>query len=316
MPKTTRKTSAQLDREIAAALASSETRLSKAHRARIHQPTNETREDERRAERHLKTLGGDPAAVYETVREAHWKNPRTPDGSRPDTGSRTRPAHLGKSKTSKTSKSSSGAKVAKVARAKGCANCGGKGRTTGCRLCGVMSGRRNEIRHLKKPASSKTSSKIDIDRIVKLFGFPEWNDIDERNSDYYWEAARGAEDPEAAERAAQDELYGNWYNAVTGVAERLFEEHGLELDPVRVAKSKRPYEFKVVPKKDWKDAANKIRETINGVGDFHFNNLREFLDSGPYTAQQAVLSHLGYVADHPRVYGSGSARSMYDAAIR
>jgi hypothetical protein len=166
----------------------------------------------------------------------------------------------------------------------------------------------------RSPAKKPTSSKIDVDRIVKLFGLPEWDDVDERNSDYYYQAASGAEDTDAAADAVRDELYGNWYDAVTGVAERLFGEHGLELDPV--GKGKRPFEFKVVPKQNWNDAANKIRETINGVGYFHFNNLAEFLESGPYTAQQAVLSHLGSIADHPRVYGSGSARSMYDAAIR
>lgn len=105
MPKT-RKTAAQLDRDINEALnakdrlsigtfptgisyakpesiASAETRLEKAHRARIIRPTNETREDERRAERHLKTLGGDPSAVYEMVREANWRKERAEWHGRP-----------------------------------------------------------------------------------------------------------------------------------------------------------------------------------------------------------------------------------------
>jgi hypothetical protein len=166
----------------------------------------------------------------------------------------------------------------------------------------------------RSSAKKPTSSKIDLDRIVKLFGLPEWDDLDERTLHYYHEAARGAEDEEAAADAARDELYRNWYDAVTSVAERLFGEHGLNL--IAVGKGDRPYEFKIAPQTSWDAAANWIRETINGVGYFHFNNLREFLDSGPYTAQQAALSHLGSIADHPRVYGSGSARTMYDAAMR
>lgn len=77
---------------------------------------------------------------------------------------------------------------------------------------------------------------------------------------------------------------------------------------------KRRYDFKIVPSNSWDDAANKIRETINGVGTFHFNNLREFLSSGPYTARQAVLSHLGYIKRYPDVYGGSGARQLYDRA--
>jgi hypothetical protein len=180
---------------------------------------------------------------------------------------------------------------------------------------------RSKRRHetIKKPGASgkkKQTTKIDVDQIVKMFGLPAWDDIDELNSHYYWESAKGAEDPEAAEQEARDDLYGKWYDAVTGVAESLFGEHGLDLDPIGKHKDKRPYYFKIVPKTDWKDAANKIRTTMGGVGYFDFNTLREFLDSGPYTATQAVLSHLGTIADYPRVYGSGSARTMYDSAMR
>jgi hypothetical protein len=169
----------------------------------------------------------------------------------------------------------------------------------------------------KKTGSGKktSSTKIDLERISKMFGLPEWNDLDERNGHYYWEAARGAEDPEAAEQEAREDLYRNWHDAVTGVAERLFGTHGLEIEPVR--KSERtPFEYKIVPKVDWKDAANKIRETLNGIGYHHYSSLKEFLDSGPYTAQQAVLSHLGTMSEYPAVYGGQSARSLYDAAMR
>ncbi len=169
-----------------------------------------------------------------------------------------------------------------------------------------------------KTDRSKTSDKINIDQLAKMFGLPDWDKIDEMNQQHYWEMSRGAEDEDAqiaAESAAQDEVYGQWYDAVESVGSQLFGEHGLDLQPTgKQGTATRRYEFKIVPQKSWNDAANKLRETINGVGYFHFNTLKEFLDSGPYTARSAVLSHLNHIKSYPAVYGSGSAHDMYERA--
>jgi hypothetical protein len=165
----------------------------------------------------------------------------------------------------------------------------------------------------KTKTGDKTSDKTTIAALAEELGLPAWDRIDDMNQEHYWEMAKGLEGEEAveAERAAQDEVYAQWYDA--DAASKLFEEHGLELKPVGKYKaSKRPYELKIVPKTSWNDAANKLRETINGVGSFHFNNLREYLDSGPYTARQAVLSHLHWIKRYPDVYGSQSAQRMYE----
>lgn len=150
-----------------------------------------------------------------------------------------------------------------------------------------------------------TGDKLNIDQIAKLFDLPDWNRIDYLNQQNYWEMARSAEGEDAqlaAEREAQNNVYGQWYDAVERAASKLFEEHGLELDPTgKQGTKERRYDFKIVPSKSWDDAANKLRETINGVGTFHFDNLREFLGSGPYTARQAVLAHLGYIKRYPAV---------------
>jgi hypothetical protein len=168
--------------------------------------------------------------------------------------------------------------------------------------------------------SDKGSDKITIDQLAKLFNLPDWDRIDEMNQHHYWEMSRGAEGEDAqmeAERAAQEEVYRQWYDAVEHVAEKLFEEHGLELLAMKhtrkVQKNYRPHVLKVIPSNSWSGAADKIRETINGVGDYHFDNLRAFLDSGPpYTARQAVLSHLGYIKRYPAVYGGLGANQMYE----
>jgi hypothetical protein len=171
----------------------------------------------------------------------------------------------------------------------------------------------------KAKKSGKPSDKTTIAALATMFGLPDWDKIDDLNQDHYWEMARGAEGEEAqleAEREAQDEVYAQWYDAVESTASKLFEEHGLELQPAAGKNDKRPYELKIVPQKSWNDAADKVRETINGVGMFHFNNLREFLDSGPYTAREAVLGHLGAIKDYPAVYGGTGARQLYDNAWR
>lgn len=170
---------------------------------------------------------------------------------------------------------------------------------------------------------AQLSGKISIEQLAKMFGLPDWDRIDEMNQDYYWQQAHGAGDEEAqltAEQEAQGEVWAKWYDAVESAASKLFEEHGLELHGIVKGRDKgrdrRPYEFKIVPTTSWNDAADKIRETVNGYGAFHFNNLREFLDSGPYTARQAVLEHLHWIKQYPAVYGSTSAQQMYERAWR
>lgn len=162
----------------------------------------------------------------------------------------------------------------------------------------------------KKAGASDT---ITIAKLAEMFGLPDWDKIDEMNQQHYWEMSRGAEDEEEAEQEAQTEIFNKWYDAVEAAASKLFEEHDLELKPTgKQGTSTRSYVLKISPATSWNDAANKIRETINGVGDFHFSNLREFLASGPYTARQAVLEHLHYIKRHPAVYGGLGARQLYD----
>lgn len=114
-----------------------------------------------------------------------------------------------------------------------------------------------------------------------------------------------------------NELYETWHRAVLSAAKALFREHDLDLVP-RTGRGRLPYEFKVrpLPGKSWEDAADKIRKTINGVGDFYYGSLREYLKSGPYTAREAVLSDLHWIESYPDVYGTKSAKRMYEQMWR
>lgn len=152
----------------------------------------------------------------------------------------------------------------------------------------------------------KASDKINIDQLAALLGLPSWDRIDELNQQTYWEMAGQHDDEEAqmdAERAAQDEIYNQWYDAVERTADTLFGEHGLEIQPTgKQGTATRRYDFKIVPTTSWDDAARKMRETISGVGD----------EPSTGTSRQTVLAHLGYIKRYPHVYGGLGAHQMYE----
>ena len=169
---------------------------------------------------------------------------------------------------------------------------------------------------------------LTVDQLAGLFDLPSWEELDDDNYlfshyDYaYSQALEEGKTEEEAEKIAQkaegearDELYGKWHEGVTQAADRLFEVHGLELIPE--SDDRVPYKYSVEPKKSWRDAADKVLETINGVGYFHFNTLEEFLESGPYTPKEAVLLHTHYFVRYPEVYGPGwDAESIYEMYLR
>lgn len=104
-----------------------------------------------------------------------------------------------------------------------------------------------------------------------------------------------------AEQAEIDEVLKKYMNELESVFEQMCSDHGLEVTK-HTSKKKGIY-FTLTPKKSWRDAAECIRDTINGVGSFYFSSLKEFLASGPYTAREAVLTHLHWMKRRPDVYG-------------
>lgn len=163
----------------------------------------------------------------------------------------------------------------------------------------------------------KSSGVLNINELVEMFSLPNWDKIDDANIDYYFQESKGAGDEEAQEKAegeARDELFRRWHDAVMFVADHEFEEHGLELRPTR--QDRTPYEYRVVAAKSWADAAEKIRQTVNGVGYFSFASLKGFLSSGPYTPRQAVLGHLHWMRRRAEVYGDTSPRRTFERQFR
>jgi hypothetical protein len=177
--------------------------------------------------------------------------------------------------------------------------------------------------------AKKLSDTIDINQVADLLHLPDHDRLQGdgidwifkfgcQAYDYVIDKGGSEEDAEQAredaESEASDEIFNQWYDGVERAADELFEVHGLTLIPD--GSDRRPFKFQIKPKVSWNDAAKKIVETINGVGYFWFQSLEEFLDSGPYTAREAVLSHLHYIPQYPDVYGTPSARTIYDHSFR
>ncbi len=171
--------------------------------------------------------------------------------------------------------------------------------------------------------------KLTIDQIAEMFNLPPWEKIDDLNLDNYLECAESAiadfegteEDREEeyyrAQDAASDRFFHAWHNAISQAAEKEFAEHEIILIPRKVQGKvpEYPYEYWIRPSKTWKRSADLIRETINGVGYFHYTTLSEFVLSGPYTHREAVLSHLHWISRRAEVYGDTSARARYESSI-
>lgn len=157
------------------------------------------------------------------------------------------------------------------------------------------------------------SDTMSLDGVAKLLSVQTLDDYDtwyiennhcSCNFDEVNECWCGFED--GRERATD-----NYLLAVESVATELFKEHGLTLE-----KKSATMEYKITPIKSWDDAANNIRETINGVGYFEFKSLSDFLDSGPYDGRSATLSHLHYIPEWYRVYEGSTAKSVVERRMR
>lgn len=144
----------------------------------------------------------------------------------------------------------------------------------------------------------KAKGVLYTDDLAKLLGIMSPDTFEERLID------SGADDESVVEG------YRNYKNALENVADHVFGEHGLVLT------ERKSGGYKIEPIESWRDAAAKIVHTINGVGMFHFSSVKEFLDSGPYTAREAVLSHLGYLKRRSEVYGEPSPQRMFESAMR
>ncbi len=167
-----------------------------------------------------------------------------------------------------------------------------------------------------------TSNVFTIDRIVKCLHV-DINFLVDDSPNYYIESyneyiKQGYSEIEAEEKAnkaeseASQEVYTKWKNAFESIAETAFEQHGLVL----TFDSEDDTKVTVEPKTSWEDTAKHLIATINGYGSYYFTDIQEFMESGPWTAEQAVLEHLHWIAKRPEVYSEISWQKRLDNKLR
>jgi hypothetical protein len=162
------------------------------------------------------------------------------------------------------------------------------------------------------------SAYLTLDQICQIIGvrmpeevFPEDYNLG------YWEDAykcaieyEGKTEDEAYEfatKAEAEELSEQWskyVGAVEGVATGLFAEYHLDL--TEQTSKRKGTRYLVSPQKSWRDSCKQMIETINGYGMFFFSDVSDFLRSGPYTAREAILGHLGWFKERHKIYGDYS----------
>lgn len=136
------------------------------------------------------------------------------------------------------------------------------------------------------------------------------------------------EEAECIAKIAEDnEIFSaetKYIDAIQLVAQELYGHHKIRISiPIKMMGRGRDRrgvrildKIKIEPTETWSDAARELMKTINGVGNFHFWSLHDFLDSGPYTPREAVMSHLHWIKRYPDVYGTQNASAMIEYMMR
>ena len=171
-------------------------------------------------------------------------------------------------------------------------------------------------------AKKKVSDIFDLEGLAQAFGLKaDLADFMEDNIDLvqtsagwaYKEAIKEGKTERQAEKALEkaekktyDEMGKAYIAAIFDTIEKEAEKFHLTVI------QQKPNRYKVVPTTDWKTSLKEIIDTINGVGMFEFNSIKEFLESGPYTLREGVLTHLHYLEDYGRVYGGSTLQRQFE----
>lgn len=178
---------------------------------------------------------------------------------------------------------------------------------------------------------TKTPDTFTFEELCRAVGlkasYEGMNKLEEHNHDYIFEAGdyaykqaiKDGEDEDKAEEArseaemeASGEIATAYVNAAIETIENALTEHfALDLTEVKGRKGEQT-RWKIAPLRTWRESLGHIVETINGVGYYHFGSIREFLNSGPYTEREGVLTHLHYLAAYGSVYGDKSLQRTFD----
>lgn len=116
-----------------------------------------------------------------------------------------------------------------------------------------------------------------------------------------------------AEEKVSERMYKGWKSSLEETMEYLLEHHNLSFEIIK--KNKYETGIKIISS-DWQASARKILDTINGVGMFYADTLKEFYETTSVRSyKELVLSHLHWILSYPEVYGKMSPQRYFEGSL-
>lgn len=164
---------------------------------------------------------------------------------------------------------------------------------------------------------ARTKNEFTLDRVCEILNLPMLAFAHTYEDQYLYECIQilKKEQPELsseqmeelAQKALEKEMeeeYIKWENKNIKNIEFLAFSHKLDFSLLRTAKGVKYYQF--APTTNWKSSAQKIANTINGVGMFEINSVDEWRKTENCKSfKQLVLKRLGHMKSYLEVYGVG-----------
>lgn len=170
--------------------------------------------------------------------------------------------------------------------------------------------------------------RVDLDRLAKAAEVKWFDDFDENTVEYMadvWHDVRqaaldkGASEDEAteagvkAEGEAQREAWQTGADAFYKMVRRVATPHHLDVD----GSCESQFEFKPACGYTWKDVADAIRRTINGVGYGHYGSVEELFEARSVKGYRALVEDVILdIFDWPDVYEARKASSIFESYLR
>lgn len=167
---------------------------------------------------------------------------------------------------------------------------------------------------------------ITLSKLLTLLDIPTFDELYEdalRSTWTYTEAFQDAKNngcsneeawvaAEEAEAQESKEYYDKWKSAAEYAANYYTELHGMNLTYHSENDT-----VDIVENRCWRAVADKIKETINGVGIFYYSSVEEFKDSIPAQSyEETAVSHLHWIKRYGDVFGEASPKQMFEHRLR
>ena len=192
---------------------------------------------------------------------------------------------------------------------------------------------RQEVETQKKESFKKGGILYSAEFMKKHFKLPPLDEIHEANFDFYSEQSYGAVEEEKQERERNEEppmteaeeqefrwkieeevsnrVFKLYVNAAEEALNHVLGQHHLNAEYFEGNWLVKPESGKT-----WKDAAEQIMETMNGVGMFYAPSLKEFYEQTSVKSfKELVMTHIHWAAYYPELYGTARIERIFEESF-